>query len=234
MNIEELQHLIGYNFHDPRLLKIAITHRSYMSEKDRDPEITEHNERLEFLGDAVLELVVTDFLFNNYPKESEGMLTALRAALVNYRTTGEAGQRLGLEERMNLSHGERSELGKARLSIVADAVEAIIGGIYLDGGIEPCKIFIKNVILIYLSDIVESKSYRDSKTELQELSQKEYKITPHYKVLFSEGKDHEKMFHVGVWLDKEMVAEGEGRSKQKAEVEAAQRGVVILLERLKK
>jgi len=229
MNLHDLQTTIGYHFYDVRLLKIAITHRSYMSEKDRDPDITEHNERLEFLGDAVLELVVTDFLFNNL-QEAEGMLTAIRAALVNYKTTGEAGRYLGLENTMNLSHGEKAELGKARMSIVADAVEAIIGGMYLDGGIEPCKQFIKQFILVYLDDILQTKAYRDAKTELQEYAQKNFKITPKYTVLFSEGKDHEKMFHVGVWLNKKMIAEGEGRSKQKAESAAAQSGLAILKE----
>jgi len=226
-NIQDLQQNISYYFTDIRLLKIALTHRSYMSEKERDSDITEHNERLEFLGDAVLELVVTDFLFNNL-NDSEGMLTAIRAALVNYKTTGEAGQFLGLENLMNLSHGEKLELGKARVSIVADAVEAIIGAIYLDGGIEPCKNFIKQFILVYLQDILDNKLYRDAKTELQEQAQKHFKITPHYKILFSEGKDHEKMFHVGVLLNKDLLAEGEGRSKQKAETIAAENGLEIL------
>jgi ribonuclease-3 len=229
MDLEQVQKSIGYFFNDPRLLKIALVHRSYFHERHKDPEITEHNERLEFLGDAVLELIVTEYLFKHYD-QSEGYLTSLRAALVNYKIMGKVGQALGLDEQILLSHGEREEYGKARLSIVADAMESVIGAIYLDSGLGECERFISEYVLIYLPDIVKSKSYKDKKTALQEYTQKISKNTPQYRVLFSEGKDHEKTFHVGVWVDKKKVAEASGRSKQAAEVEAARIALQTLQE----
>lgn len=222
-----MQKSIGYFFHDPRILKTALVHRSYLNERNRDPDITEHNERLEFLGDAVLEMVVTEYLFKHFD-EPEGYLTSLRAALVNYKIMGKVGQAINLDEQILLSHGEREDYGKARLSIVADAVESVIGAMFLDGGISECDRFIRERVLIYLPGIVESKSYKDKKTALQEFTQKNSKNTPHYKVIFSEGKDHEKTFHVGVWVDKKKVAEASGRSKQAAEVEAARIALDIL------
>jgi ribonuclease-3 len=229
MDLEQVQKSIGYFFHDPRLLKLALVHRSYLHERTRDPEVTEHNERLEFLGDAVLEMVVTEYLFKHYD-DPEGYLTSLRAALVNYKIMGRVGQVLGLDEQILLSQSEREEYGKARVSIVADAMEAVIGAMYLDAGMEECDRFIKECVLIYLPDIVQSKSYKDKKTALQEFTQKHSKNTPRYKVLFSEGKDHEKTFHVGVWVDKHKVAEASGRSKQAAEQQAARIALDILQE----
>ena len=132
--LDDLQQIINYQFENPQLLKTALTHRSYLNERERDMTILEHNERLEFLGDAVLELCVTDFLYKNF-EEKEGYLTALRASLVNYKLIGEVGVEIGLENLIYLSAGEKAELGKARLTIVADAVEAVLGAIYLDGGI---------------------------------------------------------------------------------------------------
>ncbi len=227
MDLNKVQKSIGYYFKDIRLLKTALVHRSYLNEKDKDPEIAQHNERLEFLGDAVLELIVTEYLYLKY-EQPEGYLTSLRAALVNYKMLGKIGQDLGLDEEILISKGEREELGKARLTIVADAMEAILGAIYLDGGFSECKTFVKNFILIYVDDIVNSKSYKDDKTMLQEFAQKHFKSTPYYKLIFSEGKDHEKTFYVGVWVNKQKIAEASGRSKQTAEIAAAKIALEIL------
>ncbi len=227
MNLDRVQKNIGYYFKDIRLLKTALVHRSYLNEKEKLPEITEHNERLEFLGDAVLELIVTEYLYLHF-NQPEGYLTSLRSALVNYKIMGKIGQNLGLDEEILISKGEREELGKARLTIVADTMEAIIGAIYLDSGMEACKEFVKQFIFCNLDDIVKTKAYKDAKTQLQEFTQKYYKTTPVYKLLFTEGKDHEKVFYVGVWVNKEKLAEASGRSKQDAETKAAQ----IALEKL--
>jgi ribonuclease-3 len=229
MDLDKIQKAVGYSFQDERLLKQALVHKSYLNEKEKDETITKHNERLEFLGDAVLELVVTEYLFLNY-EENEGVLTALRAALVNYKTMGDVGNRFGLDEEILLSQGEKAELGKARLTIVADCMEAIIGAMYLDGGVEPCTQFIKEKIFILLDEIISSQSYKDPKTLLQEYAQKHSRHTPYYKVLGSEGKDHEKVFTVGVWVGNENLAQAEGRSKQEAETVAAQIALARLTE----
>lgn len=231
MDLSLLQTSLDYQFKDIRLLKTALVHKSYLNERDRDPEIKENNERLEFLGDAVLELIVTDHIFIKLPNFAEGILTALRASLVNYKTVGQVGVNLGLEHLILLSKGEKEELGKARLTIVADCVEAILGAMYLDGGLEPCRQFIEKNILIFLEDIITNQTYKDYKTLLQEFGQKHTKITPHYRVLSSEGKDHEKVFRIGVWMESEKIGEGEGRSKQDAETEAAKEGLELLKKR---
>ncbi len=227
MDLDIVQKNIGYKFIDNLLLKTALVHRSYLHERKRDLEIVEHNERLEFLGDAVLEMVVTEYLFKQYD-EPEGYLTSLRAALVNYKIMGKVGQTLGLDEQIYLSQAEREEFGKARLSIVADTVEAVIGAIYLDSGMSECERFISRNLLIYLPQILETKSYKDKKTSLQEFTQKHFKKTPYYRVISTDGKDHEKVFHVGVWLDKRKISEASGRSKQSAETEAAKIAIEIL------
>jgi ribonuclease-3 len=216
----DLEEVLKYTFQNKLLLKTSLTHKSYFHEKKRDKTIVEHNERLEFLGDAVLELVVTEHLYEKF-SEDEGHLTALRAALVNYRCIGEVGMDLGLEHVILLSKNEREELGKARLSIVADAVEAVIGAIHLDGGYEPAAKFIHAFILPKLQTIIDQELYIDAKTKLQEEIQRELKVTPRYKILSSTGKDHEKVFESGVYIDSTMLAKGEGASKQESEVNAA-------------
>ena len=222
-----VQQLIGYDFTTPALLQNALVHRSYLNEKDRDEHINEHNERLEFLGDAVLELVVSDYLFKELD-ESEGKMTKLRSALVKDKATAKVGIKLGLGDQILLSRGEREELGSARPSIVADAVEAIIGAMYLDGGIEPCNTFITTFIIARLPEVISAHLYNDFKTLMQEFTQKHTKITPHYKVISTEGKDHDKIYVCGVWVENEKIAEGVGRSKQQAETQAAQKGLTIL------
>ena len=230
MNLELVQQNIGYVFNDPRLLRQALVHRSYLNEKDKDETIKEHNERLEFLGDAVLELIVTEYLFTRFD-ENEGFMTAVRASLVNYKLIGEVGNGLGLDTEILLSRGEKEELGKARLTIVADCVEAILGAMYLDGGIKPCTQFVKDFILIRLEEILNNQSYKDAKTLLQEFSQKHIRQTPQYRVVASEGKDHEKVFTIGVWVGEEKLGEAEGRSKQDAETSAASIAFKLLQER---
>lgn len=220
MDLQKIQDKLGHNFQQILLLKTALTHRSYMNEKDRDTEIQEHNERLEFLGDAVLELIVTDYLFNQM-NEAEGLMTSLRSSLVSYKTLAKSGKNLGLEKEIFLSRGEKEELGEARDSIVADCIEAIIGALYLDGGLQASTDFIEKNILVFLPEIIEKKLYKDPKTLLQEAVQKAMRITPHYKLLSSEGKDHEKIFNSSVWIGDEKIAEGAGQTKQDAETDAA-------------
>lgn len=230
MNLEKTQEKIGYKFQNLHLLKTALVHRSYLNEKDKDEDVTEHNERLEFLGDAVLELVVTKYLFENY-SDNEGFLTALRASLVNYKIIGEIGNSLGLDSEILLSKGEKEELGKARLTIVADCVEAILGAMFLDNGVVSCEEFIKKNILSRLDSIIENQKYKDYKTLLQEFSQKHTKSTPFYKVISTTGKDHEKQFTIGVWIDGQVLSQAEGKSKQEAETKAATGALKLLQER---
>jgi ribonuclease-3 len=224
--LQDLQNRLNYTFKDQLLLKTSLTHKSYLHEKKRDKTILEHNERLEFLGDAVLELVVTEYLYANFSKD-EGYLTSLRASLVNYRCIGEVGVEIGLEDLILLSRSEKEELGKARLSIVADAVEAFIGAIHLDGGYQAATLFINNYILPKLSQIIAEESFIDAKTKLQEEIQKQLKITPRYKILSSEGKDHEKVFESGVYIDEVLLAKGSGLSKQESETNAAREAMDV-------
>ncbi len=229
-DLKNAMSMIGYTFTDEALLQRALVHRSYLNEKDKEPSITRHNERLEFLGDAVLELIVSDYLFNELD-EDEGKMTKLRSALVKDRSTAEVGLKIGLDSEILLSRGEKEELGTARPSIVADALEAVLGAMYLDGGITPCIEFIKDYILVLLPQIISNQTYNDHKTLMQEFTQKHTKITPHYKVISSEGMDHDKIYICGVWVGSEKVAEGSGKSKQIAETEAARKGLVIMQKR---
>jgi ribonuclease III len=227
MDLDRVQTSIGYNFNNVALLKQALVHRSYLNEKEKDETVKEHNERLEFLGDAVLELIVTEYLYTTF-SESEGFMTAVRASLVNYKLIGGVGNSLGLDQEILLSKGEKEELGRARLTIVADCVEAILGAIYLDGGITPCVDFINLHILVKLEEILNTESYKDHKTLLQEFSQKHTHYTPHYRVISSEGKDHEKVFNIGVWIGEELLGQATGRSKQDAETASAGIALKIL------
>jgi ribonuclease III len=220
MIFQNLQETIGYYFLDEKLLIKALTHRSYINVTDQKIESKEHNERLEFLGDAILEMIVTEFLFDTIP-ESEGHLTALRASLVNSKSLCEVGKKIGLSEAVLISKGEKEEYGKARDSIVTDSVEALIGAMYLDSGLKTPKKFIHEHILSKLPLIIKNHSYRDPKTSLQEYTQQNFKKTPRYKVLNSTGKDHEKIFECGVYLGLELLAKATGKSKQEAETMAA-------------
>lgn len=227
MNLEQLEKKLNYVFINKSLAHQALVHKSYMKERPRNAEITQHNERLEFLGDAVLELVSTEFLFLNH-EENEGILTAVRSSLVNARNLSVIGARLKLPENIYLSRGERGDEGKAKEMIVADALEALIGALYLDGGYEVAKKFILEHIMVDATEIFENQAFKDPKTELQEYLQEKFKITPQYEIIETFGKDHEKEFLVSVCKETEKLAEGRGASKQKAETEAAIKALEIL------
>ncbi len=220
-----LEEKLEIKFKNKNLLTQAFVHRSYLNE---NPEINMgHNERLEFLGDAVLELIVTKYLYNNFPDKPEGELTNWRAALVNAKMLAKVAEKIGLNDFLLLSRGEAKEGGKARQYILANTFEALIGSIYLDLGYDIADNFINKYLIIYLPEILESKSYKDAKSHFQEQSQEKVSITPEYKVLKEWGPDHKKKFTVGVFLNEEKIAEGEGFSKQEAEEEAAKEGLKI-------
>lgn len=212
---------LGFAFHDINLLVTALTHRSYVNEHK---SAHEHNERLEFLGDAVLELVSSDFLYRNYD-EPEGIMTALRAALVRTESIGAAGQALGYEPLVRLSKGEKHGSERAHEVILADCFEAVIGAIYLDQGYDKAKEFIAKHILVKIDEILEEGSWRDPKSYVQELAQKVDGITPVYKTLKEEGPDHDKTFTVGIYVGNTLKGTGTGHSKQEAQTEAAREGV---------
>ncbi len=223
MNTNEFQANIGIIFKDDRILKEALTHRSYVNENQSWPN--GYNERLEFLGDAVLELVVTKYLFRLMPKAEEGELTMMRAALVNTKMLAKIAKDIDLEKYLLLSKGERVQTGgRAIETILADAFEALIGAIYLDQGYESAEKFIKDKIVIYINEIRE-QGYKDPKSILQEKAQDTLKITPTYKVIEENGPEHKKTFKVGVYLGKDLVVLGEGQSKQEAETKAAEKAL---------
>jgi len=217
--IKEIEKKLGINFKNKDILLEALTHRSYLNERPDWP--LNHNERLEFLGDAVLELIVTDYLFNNY-NEPEGVLTSWRAALVNSNMLAEISKKFDLNNYILLSRGERRDEGRARQYILANTVEAIVGAIYLDQKYEVAKKFIEKNILVELPRIIENKLYKDAKSLLQEQSQEKIGVTPKYEVLQEWGPDHAKTFKVGVYLDKELAGVGFGPSKQEAQQKAAE------------
>ena len=212
-------------FKNKDLLIQAFCHRSYLNEKP-DFYLT-HNERLEFLGDAVLELVVTENIYQNYPEKSEGELTNWRAALVNAKFLGKLARDLDFNDFLLLSKGEAKELGKARLYILANTFEALIGAVYLDRGYKTCQEFIKKHLIPKLPDILQKGAFKDAKSRFQEEAQERTGTTPSYKVLEEWGPDHAKHFIIGVFLDKELIAKGEGSSKQEAEEEAAKNALEV-------
>jgi len=213
---------LGFEFKDINLLITALTHRSYVNEHKKSA--TEHNERLEFLGDAVLELVTSDFLFRNYNKP-EGIMTSWRAALVRTESIGAAGEALGYAPLVRLSHGEKNGTNRAHAVILADCFEAVIGAIYLDQGYETAKTFIKKHILVKINEILEDGSWRDPKSYFQELAQKYSGYTPVYRTIKEEGPDHDKTFTVGVYVGNSVKGVGTGHSKQEAQETAAREGI---------
>jgi len=219
----KLEKELGINFSDHALFQKSLTHRSYINE---NPTAKEHNERLEFLGDAVLELIVTEYLFGNY-KEPEGELTSWRAALVNSEMLASVSSGLGLGDYLLLSRGEEKDLGRARDYILANAFEAVLGAIYLDRGMKVAKKFVENNILDKLEMVLEKGLHRDSKSLFQEKAQEKVNITPHYRVLEEWGPDHKKEFKIGVYLGDKMIAEAEGVSKAIAEKEAAKNALIV-------
>ena len=210
---------LGYEFEDIQLLITALTHRSYVNEHKKS--VSEHNERLEFLGDAVLELVVTDFLFKNY-NEQEGILTNWRAALVRTESIGAAGAEIGYEPLLRMSHGEKQGSDRARQQIIANAFEAVTGAIYMERGYDDASAFIHRHIISKLAGILESGSWRDAKSHLQEVSQRIDNQTPQYRVLEEVGPDHDKIFTLGVYVADRQMGVGSGPSKQIAQQQAAQ------------
>jgi ribonuclease-3 len=224
-DFEILEKKLGLKFKNKDLLKQAFTHRSYLNENPLAGQVglkIEHNERLEFLGDAVIELVVTENLYNKYPDKPEGDMTNWRAALVNAKMLSGLAEDLGFNDFLFLSRGETKELGKARAYILANVFEALLGALYLDTGYEACNKFLKKHLLPKLPTIIKEGSYKDSKSKFQEEAQERVNITPNYKVLKESGPDHNKKFVVGVYLGENLVAEGKGTSKREAEEEAAE------------
>jgi len=216
---------IGLSFKNKDILMQAFAHRSYLNE---NPNFKlDHNERLEFLGDAVMELIVTEHLYKEYPEKSEGELTNWRAALVNAKMLTSVAEEIGFNEFLLLSKGESKEGGKARAYILANTFEALLGAIYLDLGYNATDEFIKKYLMVKLDKIIKTGSYKDSKSRFQEEAQDKKGITPSYKVIKETGPDHNKNFVVGVFLGDEQIAEGNGSSKQEAEESAAKAGLEI-------
>ncbi len=221
MNIREFKSFedkIGFSFRDKSLLQLAFTHRSFVNEHR---ELKEHNERLEFLGDAVLELAVTEYLFERYPDKAEGELTAVRAALVNTQSISATAQELGMNDYLLLSKGEEKDTGRARQYILANTFEALIGAIHLDSGYGASQKFIADNLFDKTDKIVEGRLWQDAKSKLQELAQDRVSITPSYTLIKEMGPDHNKVFTVGVMFDGVEIARGDGKSKQEAEQAAA-------------
>jgi ribonuclease-3 len=210
---------LGVTFNQLELLITAFTHRSYLNEHRKS--VREHNERLEFLGDAILELVVTEHLYAKFD-EPEGVLTNWRSALVRTESIGAAASRYEFEPLLRLSRGEKRGTERARTQILANAYEAVVGAIYLDQGYEAAKQFIENSLLVTFDEILKTGSWMDPKSHLQELSQSQAGHTPQYKVLAEEGPDHDKVFTVGVFVGGELRGKGTGPSKQTAQVAAAE------------
>lgn len=210
--------VLGFEFKNIDLLITALTHRSYVNEHKKS--VSSHNERLEFLGDAVLELAVTDYLFNNY-SEPEGILTSWRSSLVRTESIGDAGDKLGYESLLRMSRGEKHGSQRARQQILANAFEAVIGAIYLERGYGDAEEFIKKHILSKLDDILATGSWRDPKSHLQEVSQRIDSTTPVYRVLEAVGPDHDKLFTLGVYVGDKLMGQGSGPNKQFAQQEAA-------------
>jgi ribonuclease III len=210
---------LNVEFKQLELLVTAFTHRSYLNEHKKT--VSEHNERLEFLGDAVLELVVTEYLYGNY-SDPEGVLTNWRSALVRTESIGAAATRLGFEPLLRLSRGEKRGTARARGQILANSFEAVIGAIYIDQGYDVSKVFIEKNLLTTFDDILKTGSWMDPKSHLQEVIQSQEGHTPQYKVLEEEGPDHEKTFTVGVYVNGTLRGKGTGPSKQTAQVAAAE------------
>ncbi|MEI7810498.1 MAG: ribonuclease III [bacterium] len=212
-------------FKDKNLLKQAFIHRSYINENTNTG--LSHNERLEFLGDAVLELVVTDFLYRKYPSYTEGELTAIRSSLVNAITVSEIASKVGMNDFLLLSKGESKDNGKARQYILANTFEAYIGAVFMDQGYKSAESFIAEYLLPLTNEIVSKKLWRDSKSLVQEKAQEFVGTTPSYKVLSESGPDHDKHFTIGIMFGTDLIAEGKGKSKQEAEQKAAEAALKI-------
>lgn len=220
-----LEQNLGITFENKGLLQQAFIHRSYINEHSGSG--LSHNERLEFLGDAVLELIVTDHLFQKFTAKPEGELTAYRASLVNTNSISDAAREIGFDEFLMLSKGEAKDTGKARAYILANTYEAFIGATYLDQGYESAKLFVHKTLIPKLEMILQEGLWRDAKSYVQEKSQEHESVTPSYKVLHEVGPDHDKIFTVGIYFGKNLIAEGKGSSKQEAETDAARNALKV-------
>ena len=214
----------GIKFKDKRMLEQAFIHRSFLNENS-GLEL-EHNERLEFLGDAVLELVVTNFLYKKYPDKNEGELTAYRSALVNAIIIAEVASEIGMNEFLLLSKGEAKDTGKARQYILANTFEAYVGAVYLDQGYDAASGFITKYLLPKTEEIVRKNLWRDAKSLVQEKAQEYFSVTPSYKVIKETGPDHDKHFTIGIYFGSDLIAEGKGKSKQEGEQDAAKLAIL--------
>ncbi|MCE9585447.1 ribonuclease III [Candidatus Nomurabacteria bacterium] len=225
INFSEFEKKTNIVFKNKDLLKQSFIHRSYINE---NPNVgLAHNERLEFLGDAVLELIVTDFLYKKYPNYAEGELTALRSALVNAIIISEIASKTDMNDFLLLSKGEMKDTGKARQYILANTYEAYIGAVYMDQGYDVAEKFVRETLLPNIDEIVSKKLWRDAKSLVQEKSQEFVGFTPAYKVLNETGPDHDKHFTVGIYFGSELIAEGKGKSKQEAEQKAAENALKL-------
>lgn len=218
-SLADLEKKLKIKFKDKDLLKSAFIHRSYLNEHSE--EKLPNNERLEFLGDAILGLIVSKHLYEVYPKSPEGDLTNYRSSLVNAKILSKSGGSLGLGEYLYLSKGEEATGGRQRQYILANTFEALIGAIFLDAGVDKVSMFIEKNLLVYLSEIIEKRLYKDFKSHLQEKSQEQFNLTPTYKLVEEKGPDHAKTFKIAVLLDKKKLGEGSGPSKQEAQQQAA-------------
>lgn len=224
-DLKNVEETIKVKFNDYELLQQVFIHRSYLNEH-KEVKLN-HNERLEFLGDAVLELVVTEYLYKNF-KDPEGVLTNWRSALVRGVSLSELAEKIKIDKYMLLSKGESKSSGKGRRLILANAMEALIGAIYLDQGYDKASEFIKQNLIVNLDEIIKSQSYIDAKSKFQEMAQEKYAITPHYELVSESGPDHDKHFVVGVYISEKKLAEGNGTSKQSAEQDAAKNALINL------
>lgn len=225
MDFSILEKRLGVKFEDRSFLKQALTHRSYLNENRAWP--LGHNERLEFLGDAVLELIVKEFLFRKYPSIQEGLLTAYRSGLVNNVTLSDTAVELGLNDFLLMSKGEAKDTGRARAQILANTFESIVGALYLDQGYESARTFVARFLLPKMDEIVEGGLWRDPKSQLQEAAQEHLRLTPTYEVLEEKGPDHGRQFIVGVYFGSDLVARGQGGAKQLAEADAAKTALAL-------
>jgi ribonuclease-3 len=223
-DIREKADTLGLAFQNLALLEEALTHRSYLNEHK---SAKAHNERLEFLGDAVLELATTRFLYDRFPEKPEGELTAYRAALVNTVSLAQVAERIQLSNLLYLSKGESKDTGRARLIILANAFEALLGALYLDQGYDAAVAYLEVQLFPTLDGILESRAWQDAKSRFQEAAQDKRGITPSYKTLAEEGPDHARVFTVGVYLGEAEIAQGSGKSKQEAEQEAAKNALGV-------
>jgi ribonuclease-3 len=226
-NIDKLEKLLGVTFKKKAYLQTAVTHRSFLNEhKDED---LGNNERLEFLGDAVLELIISDHLYREYPEHPEGDLTSFRSAVVRTESLAAASRELDAGKFLRMSKGEKDSGGADKDYLLANTYESLLGAIYMDQGYEEAKDFVFRTLVPKIQDIVENRSDIDSKTKIQEMVQAKFKLTPTYDILKEEGPDHDKKFVVGVKINDKVVGEGEGPSKQKAEEDAATNGIKFLI-----